>query len=250
MPPPNNPELCVVMPAYNEEGCLENVLSGLLAFFTPRFPHFAIVVVNDGSRDRTKEVLDAVAARDSRIVAIHQPNGGHGQAVLRGYSEALKLHPKWVFQIDSDDQFDITDFDSLWAKREESRFITGRRLERHDAPHRLVITRILRYPNVLLFGTLIPDANIPFSLIRGEFLHQLLQLIPPTAFAPNIFLAVLAKRSGENLFQIPVHHKDRTTGVVSIVRWRLIKACFRSAKELALFRLNLGNALRTLREKR
>jgi hypothetical protein len=101
-----------------------------------------------------------------------------------------------------------------------------------------------------VFGTLIPDANIPFRLIQADFLAQLLTLIPSGAFAPNIFLAVLARRAGENLFQIPITHRDRATGTVSIVRWRLIKACLRSARELALFRLSLGSALRTLREGR
>lgn len=250
MSAPSPLKLCVVMPAYNEEGCIEAVLSNLRSFFTPRFTSFSIVVVNDGSRDGTRAILDRIALGDPRVVPIHQANAGHGQALLRGYTEALKSDSTWIFQIDSDDQFDIGDFDSLWEKREDSRFITGRRLTRHDAPHRLVITRILRYLNLFLFGTLIPDANIPFRLIRADFLAQLLAFVPPTTFAPNIFLAVLAKRSGEDLFQIPVRHKDRATGTVSIVRWRLIKACFRSAKELLLFRLNLRNALRSLREGR
>ena len=250
MPTPHSLQLCVVVPAYNEEGCIESVLAGLRDFFAARFEAFNIIVVNDGSRDRSAEILDRLAAADPRIVPIHQPNGGHGNALLHGYTEALALSPEWIFQIDSDDQFAIADFDTLWAKRDNSRFITGRRVARHDAFHRLVITRVLRYLNTLLFGTLIPDANIPFRLMRGDFLARLLPLIPADAFAPNIFLAVLARRSGEELFQIPVTHRDRATGTVSIVRWRLIKACFRSARELATFRCALPRALNTLREPR
>ncbi|MFM1848231.1 MAG: hypothetical protein RL417_1705 [Pseudomonadota bacterium] len=246
----NDVELSVVMPAYNEEGCIEGVVRSLLLFFEARFRSFKVVIVNDGSRDRTKEILDRIAADDQRVVPIHQPNGGHGNALLRGYSEALKLKPTWIFQIDSDDQFEISDFHKLWAERDRSRFVTGRRVARHDAFHRLVITRILRYTNVALFGTLIPDANIPFRLIRADFLSKLLRFIPHDAFAPNIFLAVLAQRAGEDLGQIPVTHKDRATGTVSIVRWRLIKACLRSVRELALFRRSLSHAVRALREER
>ncbi len=239
-----------MVPAYNEEGCIESVLTGLRDFFAARFEAFKIIVVNDGSRDRTPQILDRLAAVEPRIVPIHQPNGGHGNALLHGYTDALALSPEWIFQIDSDDQFAIADFDTLWAKRDQSRFITGRRVARHDAFHRLVITRILRYLNTLLFGTRIPDANIPFRLMRTDFLARLLPLIPADAFAPNIFLAVLARRSGEDLFQIPVTHRDRTTGAVSIVRWRLIKACFRSVRELVAFRCALPHALTTLKEPR
>lgn len=241
-------DLCIVMPAYNEEGCIEQVIDGWIRFLSARESSWNIVVVNDGSRDGTGALLDSIAAREPRIKPIHQKNAGHGRALVKGYEEALKLSPVWIFQIDSDDQFEITDFEKLWAKRHESRFITGRRLERHDALHRLVITRVLRLVNLIIFGSYIPDTNIPFRLIRADYLARLLPLIPPQAFAPNIFLAVLAHCAGENLFQIPVVHKDRQTGTVSLVKWGLIKACFRSAKELALFRLSLRQSIRELQK--
>jgi dolichol-phosphate mannosyltransferase len=241
------PEICVVMPAYNEEGCIAAVVGGVTTFFESRFSDFRVVVVNDGSRDGTGSILDQIATNDARVVVVHQPNGGHGRALVRGYTEALNLKPEWIFQIDSDDQFEIADFDKLWAQRDSSRFITGRRLERHDAFHRLIITRILRGLNLLMFGSYIPDANIPFRLIRGSYLTTLLTVIPPGVFAPNIFLSVLANAAGERLGQIPVSHKDRRTGTVSIVKWGLIKACLRSAKELAGFRLELGRAVAAVR---
>lgn len=230
--------LCLVMPAYNEEGCIGDVIRSWLGVFDSLgLAGAKMVVVNDGSRDKTGEILDSLKAGEERLVVIHQQNGGHGAALRHAYDAAVKLDPEWVFQTDSDDQFEAADLKLLWDRRSESKFILGRRLERKDARHRLVITRILKALNVLLFGRYIPDVNVPFRLIKGEYLKSLLEKVPPGVFAPNIFLAVLASRDGQSLMNIPVTHKDRRTGTVSIVKWRLIKACLRCVRELAEFRL-------------
>jgi dolichol-phosphate mannosyltransferase len=96
---------------------------------------------------------------------------------------------------------------------------------------------------LLVFGTYVRDSNIPFRLIRGPFLQALLRELPVSVFAPNVFLSVLAARAGENLWSIPVRHQDRMTGTVSIVRWKLITVCFRTARELVAFRLSLPQAI-------
>jgi hypothetical protein len=76
----------------------------------------------------------------------------------------------------------------------------------------------------------------------------LLERLPAGVFAPNIFLAVLAARDGKKLMSIPVTHRDRRTGTVSIIRMKLLKVCFRSARELVLFRVMLPQAVRELRK--
>jgi len=229
---------CVlVMPAYNEEGCIAPVVKGWLAEFERLFSgSFRLVVVNDGSKDRTGDLLNQLAIGEPRLVVIHQKNSGHGGALLRAYSEALRLDPVYVFHVDSDDQFQPTDFQRLWNRRGESPCILGYRSVRHDAFHRLVITRILRLVLSGLFGRYIKDSNVPFRLLETGFLRQALDLIPPTTFAPNIFLAVIGSRIGADLMHIPVSHEDRKTGSVSIVRWKLIKVCFRCVRELLAFR--------------
>ena len=241
---PHDPLACVlVMPAYNEQGCIAAVVDEWADELGRRFGgSYAIVVVNDGSRDRTGAMLDAVAARQPRLRVIHQTNAGHGGALLRGYREALALGPGHVFQCDSDNQFLPGDFGLLWERRHDSTCILGFRSERHDALHRLVITRILRLVLLACFGRYLRDSNIPFRLFHADFLRSALALIPPTTFAPNIFLAVVAARRGIPLLHLPVRHRDRATGTVSIVRWKLIKICFRCVRELAAFRRILARA--------
>lgn len=238
------------MPAYNEEEVIDLVVEQWTSLLTREFPNdeTRLIVVNDGSRDRTGELLDQLKPRYPQLVVVHQKNGGHGNAVVNGYQQAVALNSEYVFQTDSDDQFVTEDFRKLWAKRFDSPFILGYREERYDAFARLIITRILRFSIALIYGTYIMDSNIPFRLIRGTFLRKLLEQLPvPTPFAPNIFLAVMAKKAGYDTFDIPITHKERLTGTVSILRWKLLTVCFQSFKELARFRLDLGRKVKALR---
>ena len=240
-------ELIIVMPAYNESGCIEAVTNSWLSSFNKlNIQDAKLIVVNDGSKDNTGEILDKAAESDSRLMVVHQQNGGHGNALMNAYKKSLEFSPQWVFHVDSDDQFKPDDLTKLWSKRNESKFILGYRAVRHDAFHRLVITKILVLINFFLFRVFLKDSNVPFRLIKGEYLRRLINLLPAGVFAPNIFLTVLAARDGQNLMHIPITHEDRKTGQVSIVKWKLIKVCIRSAKELYLFSLALKSKIKEL----
>ncbi len=238
------------MPAYNEEDCIEQVVGSWTGFLKNKFPNekTTLIVINDGSKDKTGEILDKLKTENSHLTVVHQKNGGHGNAVVNGYKTALKLGSEYVFQTDSDDQFVTDDFDKLWQKRNQSEFILGYREIRHDAKVRLFITRFLRSTISLVYGTFILDSNIPFRLIKGTFLKKLMDQLPePPPFAPNIFLAVMAKKSGQELFDIPITHRERVSGTVSIVKWNLWKVCIRSFRELLNFRLQLNSKIRAIK---
>lgn len=242
--------LSIVMPAYNEQDCIEKVVYSWTNFLKTKFPNdnTTLIVINDGSKDNTKVLLDKLLNEVTNLTVVHQKNGGHGNAVVNGYRKALELGSEYVFQTDSDDQFISEDFDKLWDKRSQSQFILGYREVRHDAGVRLFITKFLRGTISTVYGTFIMDSNIPFRLIKGTFLKKLMDQLPnPEPFAPNIFLSVMAKKSGQQLFDIPITHKDRETGTVSIVKWNLWKVCIRSFKELLRFRLELNDKVKAIR---
>lgn len=229
--------LCIVMPAYNEEACIEPVVKAWLTVFD-QVPG-KLIVVNDGSRDRTGQILDQLAGQFPKLRVVHQTNAGHGAAVLNAYRQAVATDAEWVFQTDSDDQFRVEDFWKLWARREESPFIMGYRKKREDAFHRKIITKVMAGLVFLLFGETFVDANIPFRLMRTTFLAELLKLLPEQLLTPNIFLAVLAQKAGAKFLNIPIHHQERKTGKVSILRWRLVKFCLQATQELVEFRFSL-----------
>ena len=92
-----NPLISLIIPAYNIEPWLPRCLDSLLA---QTYTNLEILVVNDGSRDGTGAVIDAYAARDSRVKAIHKENGGVTSARLRGIAEATG---EWIGFVDGDD---------------------------------------------------------------------------------------------------------------------------------------------------
>jgi glycosyltransferase involved in cell wall biosynthesis len=240
--------LAVVMPAYNEQDCIEDVVKQWTNFLDLHFPNEGkLIVINDGSKDKTGEILDSLAPSNPTLLAITQKNGGHGNAAVNGYKKAVELQAEYVFQTDSDDQFVAEDLLKLWDKRHESQFILGYREHRFDAPFRLFVTQVLRWSLFFIYGTYIKDSNIPFRLIKGSYLARLLRQLPdPTPFAPNIFLAVMAKKEGQNLFDLPITHKSRMTGEVSIQKMKLLKVCWQSFKEISVFRLELNKKIRSL----
>lgn len=84
-----------LIPAYNEEMCIEGSVIQLL-----KNPYFnRVIVVNDGSSDRTEEILDRLARENPRVLAIHQKNTGKGGALMNGvhHSDA-----EFVFLTDAD----------------------------------------------------------------------------------------------------------------------------------------------------
>ncbi|HTK04673.1 MAG TPA: glycosyltransferase family 2 protein [Candidatus Eisenbacteria bacterium] len=236
--------LIVVMPAYNEEGCIARVCGAWLD--VARRHGGRLLVVNDGSRDATGAILDGLARTEPLLTVTHQPNRGHGPALMTAYRQALAAPVQYVFHVDSDDQFDPADFEALWDRRSGSKFLLGHRAARQDDAARFVITRALRLLVLLGFGARVPDANVPFRLMDADYLRRLVAHVPASAFAPNVLLSVLAAADGQDLMNVPVTHRRRRTGTVSIIRWRLVAACLASARDLAVLRLRTPAMLRAL----
>ncbi|OFZ22211.1 MAG: hypothetical protein A2X94_01775 [Bdellovibrionales bacterium GWB1_55_8] len=239
-------EICLVLPAYNEEGCIASVISSWVDELSKWTQDFRVLVIDDGSTDRTGDIVHQLSLEQSRLMLLRKNNSGHGGALFAGYAKAIECGAIWIFQVDTDAQFQAKDFSLLWERREASRFILGHRKERQDGRHRDAITWALKLLLLVIFGVRIRDPNIPFRLMRVDYLASLLSRLPDTIFAPNLFLSILAARDGENLFFIPVAHFARKTGSASLFSWRLLKACIRSAFELVRFRYLVGIG-RTLR---
>jgi dolichol-phosphate mannosyltransferase len=240
--------LSVIMPAYNEAACIADAVAEVGRDVLDRVPGAELVVVNDGSKDRTGAILDEIAAADSRVRVIHQPNGGHGRALRTGLDAA---HGEYLFLIDSDRQIPLGAFAEFWEEAQLVDGAFGIRVKRNDPPLRLLLTRLIRHALAIVFGAKIHDANIPFKVIRRQVWEEARPLIPADTLAPSLFLAVFAVRTGCAVVFREVSHRERETGVVSIRRWKLLKFCSRALAQLIAFHWRLaaycrGAALRTV----
>jgi glycosyltransferase involved in cell wall biosynthesis len=240
--PTNRVTLSVVMPAYNEEGAIADAVRDVQEHVFPVVPDAELVVVDDGSRDKTGAILDGLADSEPRLRVIHKANGGHGPALRTGLDAASG---EFVFLIDSDRQIPLTAFPPLWEAARTRDGAFGVRKTRHDARLRLILTAVIRTAIRPLLGVKIYDANIPFKVIRRSVWLRAEPLIPPDTLAPSLFLAVFARRAGYDVAEMEVPHKDRETGTVSIRRWKLLKFCARAFRQLLAFRSRLDRALKS-----
>jgi glycosyltransferase involved in cell wall biosynthesis len=228
--------LSVVMPAYNEEAAIDEAVGEVQRQVLDVIPGADLIVVDDGSRDRTGTILDAISAADPRVKVVHQPNGGHGAALRTGMERAVG---QFLFLIDSDRQVPIEAFAGLWDAGRGRDGAFGVRVQRHDPALRLALTGLIRRVLRVLFGVSLRDPNVPFKVIRRSGWLDARGMIPEGTLAPSLFLAVFARSRGLDIVELEVPHRARATGVVSIRRWKLLKFCSRAFRQLLAFQKEL-----------
>ncbi len=215
------------MPVYNEEEIVAEVAQSWLGVLDSLGIDYELVAIVDGATDASEQVLRAVAERHPRLVVDAKPNSGHGPTILEGYRRGV-VTAEWVFQTDSDHEMPAAAFGGLWERRADVEGVIGIRTSRNQSPGRRAITRAARLTARVAFGCRLADVNCPYRLMRSSVLAPLLEPIPDDTFAPNVVLSGMLARSGARIAEVPIPHRDRTTGVVSIMGMRAFQAAIRS----------------------
>ena len=104
----NNPKVSIVVPIYGVEKYLNQCVDSILA---QTLKEIEVVLVDDGSKDRCPQIVDEYAQKDSRVVAVHQPNGGYGRAVNHGIEVATG---EYIGIIESDDWIEPTMYEKMY----------------------------------------------------------------------------------------------------------------------------------------
>jgi len=208
------------MPACNEEEIIEATVREWYEQVVARIPGAELIVVDDCSKDRTGEILRALAGD---LPGVHylcpERNIGHGMALLYGLPRSTQA---WIFQTDSDRQHVPADFWPFWREREGQDFLFGIRGTREDGASRRLIAAVLRTILLLLWGRWIADANCPFKLMRRAPLLNVLAAIPADSFIPMVMVSVLARTGGFRVAGRTVQHLPRRGGTQSlrgVMRW-------------------------------
>ena len=228
----NKLELVLVMPVFNEEKVIKKVIKKWLNVLKKIY--FKIIIVNDGSSDNSKKIIKSIVT--NKIILLNKKNSGHGPSITYGYKTALDLKPEFIFQVDSDDQFNASNFKRFWKNRHNYDFIIGHRLVRNDPLHRLIVTRFLKLLIFIFFGLFVKDINVPYRLISYIALKECLKSINPYNLIPNVLLSLLAFKKYKCNTEI-IKHKKRKTGQVVLANLNLIKFCFKAFIELINFRI-------------
>lgn len=203
-------ELSIVLPAYNEEANVERVVRDVAAYADTLGIDYEIVVVNDGSRDRTGEILDGLQGQFPRLRPQHHPqNRGYGAALRTGFDASVK---QYVFYMDGDGQFDITELGQLLPLANEDCIVTGFRIERRDPFIRRLNAKLFGgFLVKILLNVYVKDLNCAFKLIPKKVLKSI--TLESTGALINAELYGRAVRKGFGIKEIGVHHYPRTAGV-------------------------------------
>jgi dolichol-phosphate mannosyltransferase len=227
-------ELAVILPLYNEEEIIGVVIDDWTRELERLQIDFEIHAYNDGSRDRSLHILNEHAAKNERIVVHHKPNTGHGPTILLGYRENSGV--KWIFQTDSDNEISTQFFEEFWKNRKGYDFLIGHRVGRQDPFSRRFISFAAKMVVRVFYGSGVQDVNCPYRLMKSDIFRSTFNNMGSNTFAPNVIIAGVACRMNYRTLEIPVSSSQRTTGEVSIQRWKLLKGALEGLWQTILFR--------------
>jgi glycosyltransferase involved in cell wall biosynthesis len=221
--PPRVSGLSVFLPSHNEEANVERVVRGYLAVLPKFADDYEVIVVDDGSRDRTGEIADRLAAEVSHFRVVHHPvNRGYGGAVTSGI-RAAKL--PYVLLSDGDGQFDPSEIARLIAFVPEYDVVVGRRVHRADHLIRKVNGLAWTLLVHLLLGVGIRDIDCGFKLFKREFLERI-ELHARGAMISTELMARLAGL-GAKVREVEVTHLPRLAGEQSGASLKVVARAFK-----------------------
>jgi glycosyltransferase involved in cell wall biosynthesis len=212
------PSLSVFFPAYNDALSLPGLVRKTFATLEQYVADYEVLVVDDGSRDRTAEVLDELRREYHpwlRVVT-HAHNRGYGGALRSGFAAAQK---EFVFYTDGDGQYDVGELPRLLdLVGPATGLVNGYKLERHDPRHRVWIGSAYNFCARLLFRIRIRDIDCDYRLIR----RALLDRIRLTSTSGTICVELVRKLelSGCQVMEVGVHHYPRLHGRSQFFRFR------------------------------
>lgn len=230
-------ELALVMPVYNEEGAIGNVINKWTEELQKLKIDFQIHTYNDGSQDRTLRILNDLAAENKRLIVHDKPNSGHGPTVLRGYRE--NSDAEWIFQIDSDDEIGTEEFWELWENRDRFDFLIGSRVRAEQPFARKLVSSISRFTVRFFYGSKVIDVNSPYRLMKSSVFKNIFFSLPEYLFAPNVIISGIVSLKNIRAYEVPVQYTKRATGEVSIKKFKLLKAAMKSFYQTIACRFKL-----------
>lgn len=225
--PPNGEErpifISIAAPVFNEESHIRNVVLHWLDLLNRWGVESEVVLTNDGSTDRTGEMLEELRKKDFRVQVIHFPkNQGYGSA-LRSSIGACR--GQYIVTIDSDGQFELGDIEKFLPLLQEGKFngINGRRFQKKDSYFKVFADRVLNVIVRFLFGTRLRDTNCALKIISRSLLQGL--RLESTGFPLPTEIVLKLERKKARLCEMPVNHFPRTEGLSKVgslrTSWRM-----------------------------
>jgi glycosyltransferase involved in cell wall biosynthesis len=220
--------LSVFFPCRNEQAAIEPLVQKAIAVLEAVAADYEIIIVNDGSTDRTGQIADRLAEQHSRIRVVHHPvNRGYGAALASGFRAATK---ELVFYTDGDGQFDLNELPPLLSLMDRFDIVSCYRINRQEG----MLRKFNAYCWCRLVGALfdlpLRDIDCAFKLYRRS-LFDGMEMLSTGALIDTEILA-RAKRKGSRITQVGVHHYPRIAGKATGANPQVILRAFKELFKL------------------
>ncbi len=202
--------ISAVLPAYDEEENIEKATRDMAAVLASLgLRDWEVIVVDDGSHDRTGEIADRLAAEDPAHIRVihHRPNRGYAEALKSGFTGARQ---QLIFYTDSDNQFDVKEMKRLLPLIEDADIVCGFRIYRFDPLTRLFVSWVFNLIVRIMFRIPVRDIDCAFKLFRRGVFDKV--KIESKKFFVDAEVLAKAKYYGFRLVEIGVRHYPRPAG--------------------------------------
>lgn len=232
--------LSVFFPAYYDEGNIGKVVESAVKVLEElKLKDYEVVVIEDGSPDKTGEVADAMAAKYEKVRVIHhEKNMGYGATLKDGFTSA-KLD--YVFYTDGDNQFDLNELKRFVALVPFADMIVGYRKKKQYSLYRKFTSLSYNYLLKLIFGLDYWDIDCAFKLFRRDLFDKITINSVDAFIDAEIMLK--AKLLGYTSIEMGVTHLPRVDGVSTGARPSVI---LRTIKEVFEYRKEYKNELKRI----
>lgn len=200
--------ISIVLPIYNEEGNISEVINRILRVLPGVADTFEIIAVDDGSVDKTAAILKGIESSDSRIKVIrHCLNEGYGAALTSGFRKAKN---EFILMMDSDRQFDISEVTKFIPYMQNYDFVIGFRMNRSDPLYRCILGGVFNFITRIFFGVNTKDINCGFKLFKASLLHKMVLFTKGALI--NAEILSQAQKNKVRVKEIEVQHYPRVYG--------------------------------------
>ncbi|MEO6568326.1 MAG: glycosyltransferase family 2 protein [Opitutaceae bacterium] len=199
------PVYSVVIPFFNEEGAVTELLAELREAMDKLGSPYEVILVDDGSSDGTLGKLSAAVTGwpAGRCVPLIR-NQGQAAALLRGFAEA---RGRWIITLDGDGQNSPADISALLTAANDCDMVVGIRVARRDGWLRRVMSRLANRVRGKLLRDGLQDSGCALKVFRSEVVASFWPIRSLYSFMPAFAVA-----AGWRLKEIPVRHRERETG--------------------------------------
>jgi dolichol-phosphate mannosyltransferase len=221
------PSLTIVIPSLNEEAGLQRTVALVLEGIGRHFTDYEVLIINDGSRDRTGAMADQLAAENHHIRTVHhQENMGLGYSYREGIQLATKEYIGWI-PGDCGGLTSEADLSNILEGVGRADIVLVYLLSENRPWQRQLISRTYTKILNLLFGL-----NLKYYNGGNIYRRELLKDVPMKSKGYGLFAEILVQlvKSGHSYFEVGMHNRERAGGQSKAFR---LKNCFRVGRAIA-----------------